>query len=470
MPLKLCDKVRAAIFAEPWAILPESLDMIIGIADRAIADRELAMSIREARGGDLEPRKARCAAVIPVLGPIFPHAQAFNYVSGATSLDALTRDLRWALADRDIDHIVLNIDSPGGQVTGVHEFARLVRSSCAVKPITAYVSGYAASAAYWIACAADTIVADRTAKVGSIGVIAAWTDDSAARKAQGLRDYVIVSSQSPNKYMDPKSAAGRREIQEQLDAMATIFIGEVAEFRGVPSTIVAETFGQGSVFLAEKGVSLGMIDQIAVLDDVLANGPATQPSPSHMEGNAMLKSTGLPITSAKAAPRASDEDEDDDIPAAATTTPDDEDDDDGSPSAEVDEDDGDDNDEEDQAARKARAKANRATKAKAPAVWEAVFRAGIEAERTRLREIRELGLVGQKALVEKAMFGTPMSAAQLAVAYTKAESRSREATGKARLEESGGVNVPVTSVGASASSAANEGQELINAIADGIRG
>ncbi len=123
MPHNLCDKVRAAIFAEPWAILPESLDLIIGIADRTIADRELAMSIRESRGGDMEARKSRCAAVIPVLGPIFPHAQAFNYVSGATSIDALTRDLRWALADRDVDHIILNIDSPGGQAK--HRFCRI---------------------------------------------------------------------------------------------------------------------------------------------------------------------------------------------------------------------------------------------------------------------------------------------------------------------------------------------------------
>ncbi|MCD8139315.1 MAG: S49 family peptidase [Planctomycetaceae bacterium] len=473
MPHNLCDKVRAAIFAEPWAILPESLDLIIGIADRTIADRELAMSIREARGGELEAHKSRCAAVIPILGPIFPHAQAFNYVSGATSIDALTRDLKWALADRDVDHIILNIDSPGGQANGVHEFARLVRASYSIKPITAYASGYCASAAYWIACAADSIVADRTAHIGSIGVITAWTDDSVARKAQGLRDYVIVSSQSPKKYADPKSAAGRRDIQEKLDAMADIFIGAVSEFRGLDTSDVSENFGKGGVFLADDALSRGMIDRIGVLNDVLASVPTARPTNSHMEGTAMLTGMGTPVISARTANRAStDEDDDEDTAAAVDTIPEDNDDDEGENAAtDVDEEEeAEDDDEEPKTGKsRARAKANKAMKAKAPDVWQAAYSAGIAAERTRLREIRELGLIGQKALVEKAMFTTPMSAADLAVAYTKAESHARQAMGKARIDESAAANVPVASVGASASSAASEKQDLINAMAAGIR-
>ncbi|MDR1744487.1 MAG: hypothetical protein LBS30_01900, partial [Planctomycetota bacterium] len=80
-----------------------------------------------------------------------------------------------------------------------------------------------------------------------------------------------------------------------------------------------------------------------------------------------------------------------------------------------------------------------------------------------------LGLVGQKALVEKAMFTASMSAADLAIAYTKAESQARKEMAAARVEESVGVNVRAASVGVDASSAANEGQNLINAMAEGIR-
>ena len=67
-----------------------------------------------------------------------------------------------ALEDDSIQGIVLNIDSPGGQMNGTNELANMIFAARGTKPITAYVGGLGASGAYWIASAADEIAVDAT--------------------------------------------------------------------------------------------------------------------------------------------------------------------------------------------------------------------------------------------------------------------------------------------------------------------
>lgn len=469
-----CDKVMAAIFAQPWAILPEWLDQVIAVAYRLQDDRELAAAIREERSESLALSRARDVAVIPVFGPIVSRGSWFTGASGATSIEHLSHALDDALNDTAVGSIVFNFDSPGGQVTGVHDFAKRIRESCQVKPITSFVRGMAASAAYWLASATDRIVSDRTAKVGSIGVVTAWTDDSAARKAQGLKDYVIVSSQSPNKYLDPKSPEGRNEIQDQVDSLAAIFMDEVAAFRGVTAVRVAADYGQGSVLLADAALAAGMIDAIGTLDDALFDS-ASNGQDFNREGKTMHV-LGKAKNGNKAERDENDDEEDkkedastdeekDEKENAKANDPDDKD--------ETEEEATEEDDEDEEKDAKAR-KTAKALKSANPAAYHAVqrlaFKAGIANERRRLREIRALGIVGQHKLVEKAMFTHPMTAAELSMAYVKAENEARAAYQKGRLEESKEATVPVslTDVGASGGDAA-ERQAIIGAMAGQAR-
>jgi hypothetical protein len=77
-----------------------------------------------------------------------------------------------------------------------------------------------------------------------------------------------------------------------------------------------------------------------------------------------------------------------------------------------------------------------------PKLYQAILEEGVTKERARIREIRELGIVGHKELVERAMFEEPMSAMELSMAYTKAENAVKTAALKGRLEESAGAAVP----------------------------
>ncbi len=121
----------------------------------------------------------------------------WSWFSGSSAYELLIKDIATAVADPAVKAIVLDIDSPGGEVTGVDELATAIRSMNAEKPIVAYGTGTVASAAYWIAAACDQVVISKTSAVGSIGCMATILDYSAAREAAGVKEYRFISSQSP---------------------------------------------------------------------------------------------------------------------------------------------------------------------------------------------------------------------------------------------------------------------------------
>lgn len=442
-----CDKILAAIAAEPWLIQPERLEQIVSIANRYTGDIEAALAVKAERGADALPGMRDKTAVIPVFGTIFPRATLFDMISGGISLACLNDQLDEALADPAIEAIVFNFDSPGGQSTGINEFANRIREAGKQKPITGYVSGVAASAAYWLACATGRIVADRTAVVGSIGTVCAWIDDSAVRKAQGLKSYVVVSAQSPKKCLDPASPAGMTELQNHLNDLAAIFIDQVATFRGTTAKKVASDFGAGGVLFAEAALDVGMIDAVGGLDDVIRDSAVMRrPKGIGMKGSkmALANMTAKDKVKNSGKDETLDEDEKEAKGKAADKTPHDDDEDEECPKkakANADDLDEDDEDEEEKDTTDAH-KAAKKAKANDPALYAAAYKAGIRAERGRIQAIRDLNLPGHKKLVERAMFQTPMSAGELALAYVRADKEMRQTNMEARLKESNDMSVP----------------------------
>jgi signal peptide peptidase SppA len=202
------------------------------------------------------------------MGPIFRHANLMTMFSGATSVEDLATDFSSALADPRVKAILLNINSPGGQVDGINEMAGMINA--AGKPVYAYVGGMAASAAYWLASQADEIVTDATALIGSIGVVAGFTDRSGADEKNGLKRFEIVSSQSPRKRLDPATPEGKAAVQAMVDDLAEPFIAAVAQGRDVDVAKVLSDFGQGESMIAKRALDAGMIDRIGSFEGLLA--------------------------------------------------------------------------------------------------------------------------------------------------------------------------------------------------------
>lgn len=266
-------RVLNAISRAAWLITEDALRTILEVAARENPSVE---AIAAQLGRPLDNTRIVTVrdgvAVIPVTGPIFHYADFFTEVSGATSIETLARDFTTALRDPAVHSILLEIDSPGGEAGGVSEFANMVYTARGQKPMVAYVSDVGASAAYWIASAADEIVIDDTAVVGSIGAVAVVPDPS---KSTG-RTIQIVSSQSPKKRADPTTEGGRSQIQAMIDALADVFVAAVARNRGVTEEAVLADYGQGGVFVGQAAVAAGLVDRLGSFEGVIADLAARQ--------------------------------------------------------------------------------------------------------------------------------------------------------------------------------------------------
>ncbi len=272
------------IYKQKWAIMPEALSAIVDIANRNIENKidhkvfhgnQDDMSNQIFGFDRLEGTRLTSVkdgiAIISVFGPIFTRADLFSQISGATSFETLTREFKQVLQDSDIDQIILNIDSPGGSVAGNGEFADLIFESRKSKSITAYISGYGASAAYYVASAASQIVMHESSSVGSIGTVMIYDDDSEKKSKQGLKSIEIVSSVSPKKRLTPASPEGKKEYQKFVDQHGMQFAEAVARNRGTAIENVLENFGQGSMVIGENAVSAGMADQVSSLDNLISS-------------------------------------------------------------------------------------------------------------------------------------------------------------------------------------------------------
>lgn len=256
-------RVLNAIANERWAILPESLQTIVDIASREhVPDFDAVLAKRgRPLGEDMRASVRGTTAVIPITGPIFRYANIFTMISGATSVEETASEFRAALDNPLVESVVLEINSPGGQVTGVSELAQMIRG--AEKPVIAYVDGMAASAAYWIASAASKVVINDTALLGSIGVVTqiGLSDDK--------NTVEIVSTQSPRKRSDVRTDDGRAQVQATTDELAQVFIDTVAKHRGVTPATVMSDFGGGGLLIGQSAVNAGMADEVGSLETLL---------------------------------------------------------------------------------------------------------------------------------------------------------------------------------------------------------
>lgn len=195
--------------------------------------------------------------VIPVIGVLSRRINLLDSISGGTSTDLLYNEVNKAILDPNIKAIVLEVDSPGGEVNGTSALSELIFRNRAVKPIYSYISGSGFSAAYWIASSAIEVWANKTAQVGSIGAVMTVSRETDSSTLE------IVSSQSPDKRVDPTTESGRAKLQAEIDDIASIFIEDIKRNRVIDSTL------DGASVIAGKGLDAGLIDSISEFSDLI---------------------------------------------------------------------------------------------------------------------------------------------------------------------------------------------------------
>ena len=129
-------------------------------------------------------------AVIPISGMIMKGASSFQESCfGAVSTERIQHALNQAASDKSIKTIVLDVNSPGGQVTGVAELANNIKQVAATrgKTVYAFTDQMAASAAYWLASQANEIITTGSAQLGSIGTYLAFLNENVKMQTQGVK-------------------------------------------------------------------------------------------------------------------------------------------------------------------------------------------------------------------------------------------------------------------------------------------
>ena len=219
-----------------WLIQPEALRSMAA-ASRSFHDRGAALP----QPGQSSPLLSveDGIGVIAIDGPMMRKPDVFARVLFRAADSNMIGDaLREAGARDDIKAVFLEIDSPGGTVAGTPELAATVKSVNERKPVYAFSSGLMASAAYWVASQARAIYATPSAQVGSIGVVQAVIDDTAALDAEGIK--VEVFSVGKYKAMGapgtPLTDDQRNLIRSNLAEIAQEFHAAVlARGRAIPA-------------------------------------------------------------------------------------------------------------------------------------------------------------------------------------------------------------------------------------------
>jgi signal peptide peptidase SppA len=241
------------------------------------ADADLALAIARPKPN---LRVERGVAIIPVHGTLVHRFGFLDAVSGITSYQQITAWLDTALEHADVNSILLDIDSPGGEVSGIADLADAIFAAGKHMPVIAVANDPALSAAYWIASAADKIVVSQTGNVGSIGVYMALADYSDAEHAAGIIVNEITAgglkgAGSPHHRM---SASEREYLQGLINNSYELFTAKVAAYRGIDQDAVKAT--EAAIFSATDAIALGLADRIGSLGaelDRLAHGAADTP-------------------------------------------------------------------------------------------------------------------------------------------------------------------------------------------------
>ena len=308
---------------QPWLLTEGALRSIMSTAaEKSESFEAIAKKWGEHLEGTWEAQLYGDVAVIPVSGVLMRQMSWWGFFSGSSAYEILLKEIAGALDNPAVKAVILDVDSPGGEVTGCAELGTHIYALRGGKPLIAYATGTCASAAYWIASSCDELVVSQTSLVGSIGVVKSIRDYTKAYEKMGITDLEIVSSQSPFKRVDPASKDGRTREQKQVDALAEVFIEAVARNRAVSRNKVLEDFGQGDCFVGQGAVDAGLADRVGSLEELIAEFSGADAPAVTGDADMALTRAKSTKTSNRIKAKATEDDkdtaddEDDEFPAA----------------------------------------------------------------------------------------------------------------------------------------------------------
>lgn len=211
-------------------------------------------------------------AVVSISGSLVTQNRWYNPLLGYVSYDEIRSAVFAAVEHSGVDGIVLNMDTPGGQASGISELSDFLSEvDKNYKPIFTYAGTTMASGGYWLGSVGREIYASKLATIGSIGVVTVHVSVEKAMRQEGIEVTVLRVGEfkalgSPYEKLDEKA---RSQIEGQMNSIYEVFLDTVAENRGTSAQALKKTAAEGRVFIGADSVTVGLVDRIASFDTAI---------------------------------------------------------------------------------------------------------------------------------------------------------------------------------------------------------
>ena len=264
--------VASRVFGTPLMIARAKLEVILGV----LAPR-FSGAVAEPTNPEPDPAPpisitVERIAVVSVIGTLVSRSGYLDAASGLQSYAEISDALASAMDDPTVRGLILDVDSPGGEVGGLFDLVEqigVIRSTSS-KPLWAVSNESALSAAYAIASTADRVYVTRTGEVGSIGVVAVHVDESGADAKAGLAWTFVFAGERKvdGNAHEPLSERARATIQADVDRLYAEFCTLVAANRGLSPEVVRGT--DAAIYRGELAIRAGLADRLGTLDLAIA--------------------------------------------------------------------------------------------------------------------------------------------------------------------------------------------------------
>ncbi|WP_174515626.1 S49 family peptidase [Wolbachia endosymbiont of Cardiocondyla obscurior] len=249
---------------KPMMIEQRSFDLLSLHAEKHPTFKNIKHAVRNSERG---------IKVIPIYGILTKKSEAFDDVLGMTSYEKIREEIEEALIDEEVETIILDIDSPGGEVNGLFDLADFIYSAreSGKKRIIAIANDDAYSAAYAIASSAEKVLVTRTSGVGSIGVIASHIDQSGFDEKQGIKYTTVFAGKRKNDLNphEPITSESLESLQEEVDRLYEMFVELVARNRNLSTETIKST--EAGLYFGEKAIEIGLADEVITYSEFINN-------------------------------------------------------------------------------------------------------------------------------------------------------------------------------------------------------
>jgi signal peptide peptidase SppA len=213
---------------------------------------------------------ANGVGIVNISGVLVGSDHWINSYMGWLSQAEIQRALMEASSNPDVTSLLLDVTSPGGQVTMTLETARLIKAVDKIKPVYGFAET-AASGAYWLISAARKRYISATGIAGSIGVVTQHIEYSEYDKKEGIKRKILRTGEYKQLFnsVEPLTPAAETETLKLMFEMEAVFVREVSSNLKL-SIAQLEPALEGREFAGQQAVDVGLFDKVDTFQNVLS--------------------------------------------------------------------------------------------------------------------------------------------------------------------------------------------------------